>query len=222
MIFYIRNNFEFRVINKVSSIFKKNINFINKYGLKSTRAVLQNRKHPALLFQTHNIIYLNPQILTMGFDSLKDKYTHVGKNITESPHYELIDCCAKNDLENSIYVEFEKEGCLDGRTGFVLPDFYEYHMKIYEQAKKRMETNTTTPIRVYLVDGSYYLFDGKHRAALYAYFKKESIPAIVVPTSLVVNKKFIIFKLGKNFSKNKELAKKAINCKEFRQEIISK
>ena len=110
---YINNVFFLRLIAKIATLFKTDIFYKNKYGIKCIRRISINQSHPALSYKAEKIVFVNPLSLKYGFDYLKDNFSNTEKNICDTPHYNLIDCCARGKPEESIYLQLEKKGCLD-------------------------------------------------------------------------------------------------------------
>ena len=110
---------------------------------------------------------LSSEELFLGPDLLKNKYTLLGCNIKESPHYSLMkDLLNNQDIENSAYIKRRELGTIDARIGTrqKLP------LNIYKErfAKRYQEiiNQTYSPVLVYKVGKKYFIYDGKHRAAL--------------------------------------------------------
>ena len=169
----------------IFAIFKRMCRYLNiyfyyenKYGLKSiSKPANANRD-----FSKYKRIKVDPINLRMGVDGLTDEYSYCGKQIVESPHYNLIVCCENGKIEKSDYMIREQKGCLDSRN-FIFRT-YKTHMTHFNNAKTNMLANNTIPIIVYSINNKMYIYDGKHRAALYAYHKK-TIDAIEIPAELI-------------------------------------
>ena len=211
---YINSKLLIRLINKISSLFKVDIFYRNKYGIKCARHVPISLSHPASSYESSDIIYVDPLSLKYGFDYLKDDFSNTGKSIVGTPHYDLIDCCARGKPEESIYVKYEMQGCLDSREGLIIKDPFQYHTSRFIEAKNNLEKRQTKPIRIYSINGNFYIFDGKHRVALYAYYNEPLIPAIIIPSNLIIPSKPVFLKAGGAYSKQSCLYKELISCVE--------
>jgi len=103
-------------------------------------------------------------------DFLKDKYTLIGKDISEWPHYELIKYL-KNDLSlgRCDYVKRIINGTLDFRKKMKIST--KNLKNVYNEKLTAMEKGQIFSIKVYLVyDNIYTVADGKHVLAMAYYF----------------------------------------------------
>ena len=117
---------------------------------------------------------LNANELFLGPDYLRDEYTLIDVNIVDSPHYSFMQALSTHqELENTEYIKRKKVGSLDWRdaepvrSGFLL--------RAQDKFKTREEeimSNQYEPITVYEHNGRFYIYDGKHRAALCALLNK--------------------------------------------------
>lgn len=104
-------------------------------------------------------------------DFLKDKYTLIGKNIYEMPHYELIRYLDNCLLQSQCtYFKRYQNGTLDFRRG--KGKINEKQLKTrYQEKLIAMEKEEIFTMKVYLVDDDIYMIaDGKHSLAMAAYF----------------------------------------------------
>jgi hypothetical protein len=163
--------YAFALVKRILRLSKRNFFYNTKYGMK----IISPKKDYSLNYcNSSDLLLIDPVNLYLGIDGLFDEYTLVGKNIFDSPHYNLIVCSEKKDLKNCEYIWREERGCLDSRDFKYVP--LKRHLMEYNRIKNEMLLNKTKPILFYKVNGKMYLKDGKHRAALYAFMGKK-IPA---------------------------------------------
>ncbi len=136
----------------------------------------------------NNVLLCSPKELYLGVDGLYDFYSHTGKAITSSPHYELMDACSKNKLSESIYIHLENIGALDSRDSFRKKS--EKHLAEFHKAKLEIENNTYNPVLFYVIDGNRYIYDGKHRAALCGYLGLK-VKCVEINPHIVCSKYYI-------------------------------
>lgn len=118
-------------------------------------------------------IILNSTELFLGPDFLKDQYTLLGKTILDSPHYQFMQAMLTNKpLEQTEYVKRWLTGTLDWRRSLPLKNQCERWKASFESKMKEVETGKYSEIWVYAVNGKYFIYDGKHRAALCAVLGK--------------------------------------------------
>lgn len=118
-------------------------------------------------------IELSADQLFLGPDFMIDDYTLLDMPLTQSPHVQFM-----KDIENgkdpsmSLYFQLYRDGMLDWRY----PQSPVCNRKIYEEkyAKSRLavENHEYDRVIVYKVDERYYVYDGKHRAAMCACLSK--------------------------------------------------
>lgn len=117
-------------------------------------------------------VEIDPSSLLLSIDYLKDSYTLLGCNIQDSPHYKLMGALDKGEnIQKTEYMIRFGKGTLDARYPHHVKDFSFFYDK-YNTMKKKLEENAVDSIVVFKVGDDYYIKDGKHRAALCAYFKK--------------------------------------------------
>lgn len=117
-------------------------------------------------------VEIDPTNILLSIDYLKDTYTLLGCRVQDSPHYKLMETLdKKEDIQKTEYMLRFRNGTLDARYPHHVKDFSFFYDK-YNTMKKKLEENAVDPIVVFKVGDDYYIKDGKHRAALCAYFKK--------------------------------------------------
>lgn len=127
---------------------------------------------PSEALVSDDCVEIAPSNLLLSIDYLKDSYTLLGCSILDSPHYKLMEALDKGeDIQKTEYMLRFKKGTLDARYPHCVKDFSFFHDK-YKTMKKKLEENTVDPIVVFKVGDVFYIKDGKHRAALCAYFKR--------------------------------------------------
>lgn len=135
----------------------------SKYGLKNIGAscLVGGEKSIA----TREVIFLND--LYLGPDYLKDDYTLLGCPINESPHFAFIKAIFDGkDILNTDYIRRYLNGSLDWRRGTILPRNRDFFYNKFSLALGHVQSNDYAPVMVYSLNGKFYLYDGKHRAAL--------------------------------------------------------
>ena len=132
-----------------------------------------------------NIVKLKPSQLFLGPDFLKDKYSLLGHSITESPHVGFFEALMNGkSIAETDYIRRFLDGTLDWRSASVMPKDKLIFKKKFEQSLSEIKTGNYSPAVVYLQGGKYYIYDGKHRAALCAMLGKE-VRCVVVGSEIV-------------------------------------
>ena len=194
------------VLTRISRIMEHSICITNKYGVKKYNA--SNDKHPGVLYQEGIVIDLNPNVLRLGPDMLKDQFTHLNKKIVDSPHYKLTKGCMEGDLGANEYILLEQKGMLDGRPAFFKD--VSFHFNKNRDCNKSILDGEYFPIKVYLIDDVYYVFDGKHRAAMACYLNV-NIRAMVIPKEIILTEGLLSIKDKKQFTRHTEFIKRLQN-----------
>lgn len=123
--------------------------------------------HAKPLSQT--IVSIPSSALFLGIDYLDDKYSLLGINIAESPHYHFLKAIKNGDnITETDYYRRAENGTLDVRRGRVQKKRLEHYMLRYTERLKEFQNGTLAPVLVYQLCEKYYIYDGKHRAALCA------------------------------------------------------
>lgn len=144
-------------IHRICKILHIHYYYENKYGIK------EYNKIPFKLSGSVQEEIVDPRIVYLGFDGLKDQYTLLGIPISDSPHFDLMRKLESGqDIYDSEYIKREISGCLDGRYE-VEPSDHNIH---YQKVKKDILDNSYDPVLLYLIDKKLYAFDGKHRLAV--------------------------------------------------------
>lgn len=157
---------------------------LNLYRILKTRVGLKsiNVKMVQHLTKPINddIFYLLPKDIFLGIDYLNDKYTLLKCPLENSPHVGFMKALRDNkELSQTDYIHRFELGTLDGRRGVPhIKDFSRYKSKF---AQRMLEFNKKSiePVLVYKVADCYYVYDGKHRAALCT-LMGENIPCKLV------------------------------------------
>lgn len=165
------------LLHKVCKAFRISVYFQMDKGIKGYNRPLF--KIPdEVNFDT---VTIAPTDVYLSYDGLKDEYTHVEKNIADSPHVDLIRRLKDgHDICNCEYVHGEINGCLDGRfEQYDSPELIKFHRK------KFIESNTTSAPLLYLLCGKYYVLDGKHRLATAVVNHESSVVCRVLSLELI-------------------------------------
>lgn len=185
------------------TIFKK-----TKYGIKNLNAgCLTTYAHA----DVSDTISLSAEVLFLGPDFLKDKYTLIDRPLLESPHFMLVKTeIEKGNVAETDYYKRLIKGTLDWRYCFLKHKQLSGYYTKNEAMIERINSNDYKPAIVYKWKGHYYLFDGKHRAALCAALGKP-IKCVVISPFIALdgvwNKLFIIASKSKGFNKHVEFIK---------------
>lgn len=158
------------LLRKVCRLFKISIVVRSKIGVKTTYYV----SAPISLCVDDSII-LDKDELFLGPDYLIDRYTLLDCPLVQSPHYQLMEMLMNgNDIANSDYIIRYERGTLDIRFPGVLSK--KLHNSMYyafKQSHEKIVQRRSEPVLVYEHKGKYYIYDGKHRAALCALMDSE-------------------------------------------------
>lgn len=182
--------------------------FVNTKGVKCI-----NQKIKSQQFDKYPIIeskQINPKNLFIGFDGLKDQYSLAGVPIDKSPHLDLIKVMLSDgNYEKTDYYDRLRLGYLDMRFN------QKFKSEIYERVlferKDKIEKEEYQAVKVVMIEGQYYIIDGKHTAALCcAMEKKVNCIEIMNPLHdpFYVKVYEIMKKRASQFEKNISLLKK--------------
>lgn len=152
--------------------------FDNGYGVKAYNKALFCLSNS----YSHKLKTIEISCIRLGFDALRDEFTHLDISILNSPHYELINAIYNGvDISKTSYVQDEIKGCLDGRYEVgPLDSLIKKHIEANSQ-------NNNKPPIVYQIGDSFYVIDGKHRIAKAAFEGNLSITCCIIPCSVVAN-----------------------------------
>lgn len=138
----------------------------SKYGIKNFGA---SRLVEARYLSNQNVVEISPQELYLGPDFLKDEYTLLDCPLKESPHFLLMEAIqSQKPLKETEYMKRFTRGCLDWRRGRPMPKDFEYWYKKNNLSCDGIINGNYQPVVVYSLGNRYYIFDGKHRAAMCA------------------------------------------------------
>ena len=156
----------YRILEKLATINHAIFFFQTHVGIKNIGA---KKILGAKAFNNDSKLALSPKELYLGPDFLKDEYTLINKQLIDSPHYGLMLAIReKKDIRNTEYIRRFNLGELDWRHSRPMPKNFEFYYKKYEDSMKAIIEGSYRPIIVYFQDNRYYIYDGKHRAALCA------------------------------------------------------
>ena len=163
---------------------KKNIIriYFTNVGLKNYNMGKVAQLHEPFII---NNIELPADELYLGPDFLKDFYTLLNCPLIESPHYFFMKALKSGrKLEDTEYVNRWTSGTLDWRNKMPIGKQIKRWEKMFEVRKKEIESESVPEILVYKINERYYIYDGKHRAALGA-LMKEKIRCKVISESCI-------------------------------------
>ncbi|GLL52300.1 hypothetical protein [Tetragenococcus halophilus] len=161
----------YRVLNKLLKLIDVSVLYKTSKGIKSLNQLMQSQSQVVL---KDDVLILSGKDLYLGFDALKDEQTLVGVNIQRSPHYYLMDVIDNDEnIKQTDYCKRYRKGTLDSRSAGVISekDLFNYK-EIFQHRKKQIIEESYEPVQVYMIEGKYYIADGKHRAALCTYLNK--------------------------------------------------
>lgn len=168
-----------RVLGMICSKWNMYVFIKTRKGLKNIN-VQRLYSDSKIEYDPEDVISISPSNLYLSTDYLKDKYTLLDCCILDSPHYSFIEAInSGGDIKKTDYYRRYITGCLDGRHALRARDLSYFSHK-NKEAKRAIEEESYQPVVVYFWKNRYYLCDGKHRAALCAYMKKD-VKCIVIP-----------------------------------------
>jgi len=162
-----------RHIFKFCKKFDISLLYQTKVGIKCTNQLIDSSLFP--WFASSKIEVISPDDLYIGFDGLHDKYTLLGNNIYNSPHFELMQFLQNGkELGKSKYVERMANGTLDFRPASAVGKYtFLFFEKKFEEKLDLVKNESYHPIKLIKADGKYYIADGKHTASLCALTGKD-------------------------------------------------
>lgn len=156
----------FRIIESAYRKLKVIKVYKDKFGIKNINMYLVADIGTPRVLQK---IELKPEDLFLGPDYLKDNYTLLDTCLLSSPHYGFMKCLLNNgDLKSTDYARRYSNGTLDWRRGYPLEKKITGWKKTFQIKREKALNGDTQAIRIYKNNGKYYIYDGKHRAALNA------------------------------------------------------
>ncbi|NEQ62191.1 MAG: hypothetical protein F6K53_34220 [Moorea sp. SIO4A1] len=204
------------ILNKVNGIcYKLDISILyqSEVGIKCFNQLLSS--DILKYFCVGEIKSLQLESLYLCADGLKDSHTLVNTNIVDSPHFDLMKNLKNNkDVMDSSYVKRVNRGILDFRSPRKVNHNYIAFLKTkYQEKMNSIKIGNYEPIKVFNVDGRYFIADGKHTAACCALI---GVEPKVIHLSKVIYDSFWIWvykKMLKNsneYKKNIEFFKSAL------------
>lgn len=191
-----------------------------KVGIKPINQIITSDYFNEKIIKISEDIKINQIIAPPDF--LKDRYTTIGKNINQWPHYKLIECLDKKlPLDACDYVKRYNNGTLDFRKKAKI--FKEWLNTNYQKKLNEMKDGKTFLIKVFnIYDDIYIVADGKHRIAVAAYFNYQNLKFEIIQNTIFDTYFRWIFKKienKKSYTKHKELFRRAY---EFRKKEIDR
>lgn len=198
MIFKFIRGFFYRLI--IGLMRRMNICAIKKtkYGVKGL-----NNWYGSPIPVSNKCIYLSSEDLFLEKDFLKDDYTLVNVNISNSPHYDFMNSLLTGkNIKSTDYIKRFEGGFLDGRLpSYVSKKKIAEMKRIFEKMVNEVTLDEYEPVLVYNSNSKYYIYDGKHRAALCALFNKKVKCVLIKKIDLSDSIVFSKYKLIKNNNK---------------------
>lgn len=169
----------YRIEEELLLKLKKTATFKTVCGLKN---INMNTRVIQPETEGKEITVISPDELFLGYDYLKDSFTLLDTPIKESPHFDMMKRLYKGEsISDCDYINRWVAGTLDWRHGYIRPKNYNFFIQRFNRSKEDIESNNIKPVTVYKLGEKYYIYDGKHRAAMCAY-NKINIPCIVLDT----------------------------------------
>lgn len=173
----------YRMIEK---IFRKRniiITYFTKVGLKNINMGSVAKMSSPYIIERKIIA---PSDLYLGPDFLTDEFTLLGCSIVNSPHCEFVRSYVegKNVLDTE-YAQRWEAGTLDWRRPMPVSVSLDEWKKTAALRIKEITDDKYDTVKVYYHDGKYYVYDGKHRAALCAVMEK-NVLCDVIPTNYIL------------------------------------
>ncbi len=132
-----------------------------------------------------NEVTLDASELYLGPDYLNDRYSLIGIRLSDSPHYGFMKALDEGtNLKETDYVKRWLNGTLDWRRPMPLKMCVSRWQRTFQEMVSLIENGTYLPVLVYQAEGRYYMYDGKHRAALCAY-KNKPVKCSVISNSCI-------------------------------------
>lgn len=151
-------------------------------------------------------IELSSQELFMGMDYLQDDYSLVDICLADTPHFSFMkDLDEGKNMSQSDYIVRFQKGALDARYPYKHVSDFSMFVQKFNCSKKQILSGEYPPVQVYKIGEKYYLFDGKHRAALCAYLHLPVKCNIIDANAIIGQNSKAIIEMMKNntsFSRN--------------------
>lgn len=181
-----------------------------KYGIKNIN--LNQLVFPGQ-FVLKNI-NISPSLLRLGPDFLKDKYTLLDTPVVNSPHAELMSLLYNDkEVADSEYINRYYHGYLDWRRGIKTINPSRFNNK-YNTIVDSVLSDNYEPVKIYQIGDSYYVYDGKHRAALCAVLGKD-VKCVVASSDIacagVWSRLFTCIKSDKSYCKHALFYERYVN-----------
>lgn len=140
--------------------------YFTNFGLKNIGA---SQLIEAISFHGIEVSKLQANQLYLGPDFLKDQYSLLDVSIYQSPHYDFVRAQKNSDdLMKTEYIRRYMAGTLDWRRGTYKPTDFNFFHNQYAAITTAIHDGDCPPIIAYKMGERYYIFDGKHRAAISA------------------------------------------------------
>lgn len=122
--------------------------------------------------------------LFLGPDFLKDKYTLLDCPVSQSPHRHFMAALYnKENLYETDYIKRFIKGTIDWRRPYRVNDV-SYWENRFTRIYPTVADGSYAPVLVYQKNAKYYIYDGKHRAALCAMIGKK-VKCDLIPENCV-------------------------------------
>lgn len=136
----------------------------NKYGIKNFNLALVSLLDSPYVIKE---LEIDSKEIYLGPDFLKDDFTLLGTTIDKSPHLQYMKSLLEGEsIDNTCYYVRKRKGILDWRRADHLLINEKYIRDKFNNRYTEIEDNNYNPVYVYTVADKFYIYDGKHRAAL--------------------------------------------------------
>lgn len=187
----------------------------NAHFFIETKKGIKNLNMAVLTFANNlspiETIDIESEELFLGPDFLSDTYTLVNSSIAASPHFYFVKSINNNeDIRTSDYYCRFIDGTIDWRfPKKPIKRFDKFYNK-NKIAKDQILNSTYSPVKVYKWNNRYYIYDGKHRAALCSLLKQKVRCDVYSPSIAldgVWNRMFELIRNNKKYSKHLDFIK---------------
>ena len=138
------------------------VTFPTRVGYKTLNRLHVHRVLSA--FETGTERGVAPESLVLGFDSLTDRHTLLGRPLSASPHVELISALSRGaSPRHTDYARRLQAGTLS--HGLPVAFDEDQVRRQFAERDREIAAGMVQRVRTVVVGGSRYILDGKHRAA---------------------------------------------------------
>jgi len=138
------------------------ITFLTRVGYKTLNRLHVHRVLAG--FETGTQYAVAPESLRLGFDSLTDRHTLLGRPLAASPHMGLITALSRGaSTRDSDYATRLQAGTLS--HGLPVAFDEDHVRRRFAEQDREIAVGMVPRVRTVVIGGTRYILDGKHRAA---------------------------------------------------------